>query len=379
MRPAVVVNTFDRPESLSRLLRSLEVVDAPAGTELVISIDGGGDERAATVRLAQSFRWPHGPSKVMERDDLGLAAHFRACGDLVEELGPLVMLEDDLVVGPHALRYAGAALRHVQHDERIAGVCLSLPRFDGFRHLPFEPLLDGSAGVYAKLPWFHGMAWTPGQWRSHRGGENAPAVALPNAFDQLDGDEWFGDAVRSLISSDRWYLLARKAHAVNFGDVGVHFEAATNVFQRPLAGGRWTSPVFLDLDDEAVTPYDEYLEPDPRWLAGRIPALERLDVTFDLRAVRAPADIATDWVVTSRPSRRAVKQWGASMHPLEQNLLSDVAGECLSLCRVEDMTTGKRADLIAEQTVMHHGHHGRPPGLRAALRRRLLRLLAGRR
>ena len=359
MKPAVVLNTFDRPEAFSRLLRSLSNADIEPGTELVISIDGGGALRKDTIQIARSFEWQHGPSKVVEQEHLGLVAHFRACGDLVSELGAIVLLEDDLVVGNNFLRFAADALGHVDGDPRVAGISLSTPWFDGFRHMPFEPLLDGTAAIFAKVPWFHGMAWTPEQWMSHRAGLDAPQVSLPDAFAELDDDEWFPDAVRQLVADDRWYMLSRHAHAVNFGDAGVHFAQQTSVFQQPLVGGLWCDSRLPSLDDDCVVPYDEYMEPDARWLSPRVPELAGLDVVFDLKGVRRTEDIDAEWVVTSKPSRCPVRQWGSVMRPLEQNLLSTVAGESLTLCRVGDVAQGPKAGRAAERTVALHGDRGR--------------------
>ncbi len=380
MRPGIVVDAFDRPQALSRLLASLSECRVGSGTELVISVDGGGARRDQVLALARGFDWPHGPMNVMERDDLGLVEHVRACGDLVDELGPLVLLEDDLVVGPNAIRYAAAALEFSAGDPRVAGVSLSTPWFDGFRHLPFEPLIDGSAAVFAKVPWFHGMAWTPDQWHGQRlGSEASRATSIPSAFDQLDDEEWFPAAVRGLVETDRWYLLARDAHAVNFGDAGVHFDEPTAVFQRPLSAGVWSQPSFLTLDDPAVVPYDEFMEPDGRRMADRVPELAGLDVVFDLRGVRRREQLGRDWVVTSRPSSHPVRQWGALMHPLEQNLISGVGGDDLTLCRAEHVEFGSRSDRRAESVVVRHGSRGRPPGLRSSLRRTIMERFDARR
>jgi len=376
MTPTVVVNAFNRPESLGRLLGSLSRCDVGDGADLVISVDGGGSHHHEVTSLAKAFDWTGGASKVIEHDALGLVAHFRMCGDLVDELGPIVLLEDDLVVGPNALRFAGAALDFTAADDHVAGVSLSVPWFDGFRQLRFEPLLDGSDAIYAKVPWFHGMAWTPEQWRRHRvGAKTDRDIDLPAAFAELGSNEWFPDAVRDLIARDCWYLLSRDAHAVNFGEPGTHFVAATTFFQQPMKRGRFTAPRLLGRDDDDVVPYDEYLEPESRWLAKYVDELQGLDLSLDLRGVRSPDSITTQWVVTSRPSMHPQRQWGSAMHPLEQNLLSDVPGSDLSLCLTRQMSTGPAADRVAELTVFRHGHHGRPPGVRGALRRRFIQTL----
>lgn len=370
MKPAVVVCAHDRPEALARLLASVAAAEVAPGTPLVISVDGGGTRSDSVRCVAHGASWPHGPVEVIERDQLGLVAHHRACGDLVDDLGAIVLLEDDLVVGPWFLEFAAAALEATVDDDRIAGISLSAPRFDGFRHLPFEPLLDGSDGVYARVPWFHGMAWTPTQWRSHRSGAGVDrSVALPAAYDALDGDdaEWFPDHVRALVATDRWYLLSRHAHAVNFGDPGVHFDRATDVFQQPLVGGSLGPPRLAALGDDGGAPrYDEYMEIDPRWLLARAPELPA-DLTVDLRAVRDLDSVSTEWMLTTRPSRRVERSWGAAMHPLEQNVLSDVAGADIVLSTVADVERGPRSDRTAAARVARHASHGRSPGLRAAL------------
>ena len=374
MIPTVVINTFARPDSFNRLLRSLECCDAPDGTNVVISIDGGAQHPEPTRSLADGFHWTAGKVQVREQEDLGLVGHFRYCGDLTTEFGPVVLLEDDLVIGPQALRFAAAALEHTESDDRIAGVSLSLPWFDGFRHLPFEPMLDGTDTVFARLPWFHGMAWTPKQWARHRGGADvAQSTPLPPTFATLDADEWFPDAVRALVEHDHWFLLPRTAHALNFGEPGVHFDTTTSMFQQPLVHGTFAQPRLGTLDALDVVPYDEYLEPDPRWISARIDGLDGLDVTIDLRGLRPPKTITTEFVVTTRSTSAAIRSWGAQMHPLEQNLISNVTGTAISLARTEHLIDDNRSRRRSEFINVTHAFRGKPPGIRGALRRRLMR------
>ena len=98
-----------------------------------------------------------------------------------------------------------------------------------------------------------------------------------------------------------------------------------------------------------------------------------IDVTLDLRGVRPVSTITTEWVVSSRPSRHPVRQWAATMHPLEQNLLSGVAGASLTLCRTEDLETGPAADRWAGRRVREHAARGRRPTLKDVVAGRLTR------
>ena len=64
MLPAIVVNAYNRPAALARLLNSLQQAVYPVGAQvpLIISIDRGGDPQVRV--LAENFAWPHGPKTV---------------------------------------------------------------------------------------------------------------------------------------------------------------------------------------------------------------------------------------------------------------------------------------------------------------------------
>jgi hypothetical protein len=95
MHPAVVVSAHSRPASLARILGSLDAGVYPGEVRLVVSIDGGGDPEVQ--RVAEKHSWPHGPKRlIVHPERLGLAEHLRRCGDLSQEYGSIVLLEDDL-------------------------------------------------------------------------------------------------------------------------------------------------------------------------------------------------------------------------------------------------------------------------------------------
>src|SRR5687768_8098504 len=98
--PAIVITAYNRPEGLSRLLKS--VADASYDSNnvtLVISIDKSDSNKV--YELADSFEWKYGQKKVIKHNEhLGLKEHILRCGDLTDQYGSIILLEDDLIVSP---------------------------------------------------------------------------------------------------------------------------------------------------------------------------------------------------------------------------------------------------------------------------------------
>ena len=94
--PAIVVVTYNRPDSLMRLLGSLTKARYPVGVPLIISIDGGDNREKQVVKIAEEFPWPHGKKEVIcHEKNLGLRKHILSCGDLTERYDSVIVLEDD--------------------------------------------------------------------------------------------------------------------------------------------------------------------------------------------------------------------------------------------------------------------------------------------
>ena len=152
MKPAIVVVAYNRPASLRRLLDSLAGQHGAVDVPLVISIDAGGDQFAQVQAVAAQFDWAFGPKQVMVRErPYGLINHVFACGDLAEQFGSIILLEDDLVVSPMAYRYVADALDFYGDDPQIAGISLNALWFHGITHEPFSPYLDDGDVFFAEL------------------------------------------------------------------------------------------------------------------------------------------------------------------------------------------------------------------------------------
>ena len=111
MNAAIVVVTYNRAESLKRLLQSLAKADYRGRSRipLIISVDKSNSE--ACAKAAEEFSWEYGEKRVIRQvERLGLKRHILECGAYSREYDGIIMLEDDLVVAPDFYEYAVRAL-----------------------------------------------------------------------------------------------------------------------------------------------------------------------------------------------------------------------------------------------------------------------------
>ncbi len=123
MNPAIVVVTYNRPASLSRLLTFLHHSNfEPEDIHLIISIDyQDSDLHREVVKIAQNFQWKYGEKRIISyKKNLGLKEHVLSCGDLSEQYGAVIVLEDDIVVSPDGYNYAYQSLKVYDSDLNIA-------------------------------------------------------------------------------------------------------------------------------------------------------------------------------------------------------------------------------------------------------------------
>jgi hypothetical protein len=378
--PAIVVNAYNRPAALARLLNSLQQAVYPAGARvpLIISIDRGGD--AEVQRLAENFAWPHGPKDVIaQAEHLGLVEHFFACGELTRRYAAIIYLEDDLTVSQVFYAYAAQVLSFYQPDDRVAGCSLFGLWFNGYTQQPFVPLPDGSDAFFVQVPYTQGLAFTAEQWRRFAAWRRsprssaAPTVPLHEAWGQFDREDWFPLLARFVITTDRYFVFPRVSQATGWGDAGTHFAQASRFFQVPLQRGKQT----YDLNPlaDAVAVYDSFFELQPGRLNRLTDQLHRYDYTLDLYGTKSRANVRTEYVLTSRPCHRPIASFGKTAWPIEMNVIERVSGSEISLCRSADVHWDRTAQLRLWLSNYEYFARGRLPRLTTVLKLIIARLL----
>ncbi len=337
--PAIVVVGYDRPHSLERLLRSLaSAVYPPGPVPLVISIDGA---HPGSLEVAHGFTFPHGPKAVLARERLGLVDHVLACGDLVEEHGRLVMLEDDLVASPHFFRWATAALDFYADDDRVGGISLYRYAVTESCPAPFEPLDDGSDVHFVQIAASWGQAWTREQWRRFRtwdaahGPEQVRAL-LPGYMRRWHGPSWKRRFVAHLVATGRSFVFPPVALTTNYHEAGT--SATTfGLYQVTLEARARDYRFVRAAESRAV--YDAWFEMTPECLDTWTDAFRGHRYDVDLYGVKDPGELAADHVLTTRACREPLREYGLKRVPNLANVIEGVEGRGIAFApreRVED-------------------------------------------
>ncbi len=338
--PPIVINAYERPDALKRLLGSLEDAWIPPDTDLILSLEGGANEQV--VALANTFNWPFGSKQVIQHTEkLGLVRHYMYCGSLAKEHGAIVYLEDDLFVGQAFYQYVLEVLKSYGAETQLAGFSLNRLWFNGFLHTPFEPLYDGNPVFFLQIPWYQGQLYTARQWEDFENwiSENKKLSGKPTiheSFKHFQKDEWFPLKTQYLAETGKYYCFPRVAHCINFGEKGTHFSRKTNFFQTELALGHPGNP--LKPLKECLAFYDSYYELEPGRLKQLAPQLSSFDITADLNGLKKPEDIPTKHVITCRKPQKSILKWGLEMRPPELNLIYQIEGEHFHLCEKKYIT-----------------------------------------
>ena len=373
MHPAVVVNAFNRPHALQRLLASLQRADYPdrARVLLLISIDAGGDRAVRDV--AERFEWPHGEKRVLVHEyRLGLVEHFFACGDLTRDHASIVYLEDDVFVSPSYYAFASQALTYYGQDERIAGVSLYGLWFNGYSQQPFVPLSDDSDAFFLQVPYTQGLAFTRAQWDGFAGacasGGDRLAVDRPlhELWSRFRGDEWFPLMARYGVASDRFFVYPRVSLTTGFGDAGAHFSGATRFFQTPVQRAKTRFALKRLSESNAV--YDSFFEILPDRLNHLAPGLRGYDCSIDLYASKSRGNLRSRHVLTTRPCRRPLLSFGKSLWPMEANVIDAIPGHGIVVCCTEDVRWDRLSELAVWRSNGEFFARGRLPSLRHVLK-----------
>ncbi|PKP29580.1 MAG: glycosyl transferase family 2, partial [Bacteroidetes bacterium HGW-Bacteroidetes-17] len=163
----IVVVTYNRAESLKRILVSLAKARYDIEVELIISIDGGGDH--GVVKMANEYNWSHGKKRIIIREkNLGLREHMIRCGDIALENDGVVILEDDLYVSPVFYSFVEQALNFYEQDENIGGFSLYAHQFNETAQFPFLQISDNSDIFFLQYASSWGQFYTKKQWIGFR-------------------------------------------------------------------------------------------------------------------------------------------------------------------------------------------------------------------
>ncbi|UUD63782.1 glycosyltransferase [Pseudomonas seleniipraecipitans] len=336
--PTIVVIGYNRPKSLSRLLGSLIKARYPEGDiRLVISLDNSGNPEPRKV--AEAFDWPHGEKRIIAHPErLGLRQHVLSCGDLTEQYGDVIILEDDLFVSPFFYEYTSRALQAYADDAGVAGISLYSVQFNQTANLPFTPIDDGDSAVhFIQMAASWGQAWSRQHWQGFRqwlasnGTDISHIEGIPADIRGWPESSWLKLFTAYIISHDLYFVYPFRSLSTNFGDPGQHFNIASSRFQVPIQ----QQPIDYQFAkrENSVSIYDAFCELLPACVKRQNPVLADYDFTVNLYGCKT----CRSGLQLTRTEARGLHNFSLSMKPMELSILHNIEGEGLALIDSADI------------------------------------------
>lgn len=336
LKPAIVAVGYNRPDSLKRLLRSLESADYPSDDiDLIVSIDKSSKQQDV-IRAADEVPWSHGTRTIRAFDQRqGLRRHVIQCGDLSQKYGAVIILEDDLLVSPSFYHYTFQALNHYYEDDRICGIALYRHWWNGYGSLPFMPCrneYDTFCGQFS-ITW--GQCWSDRQWRAFKKWylekENSlpdQNQRLPNSILHWGSQSWGKYFVSYIVETEKYYVVPYTAMSTNFSEVGQHNNIVDTSYQVPLLEGIKKEYCFPKFDDSIK--YDVFFErvfADDVCIAG----IHAGDICVNLNGTK-PSALGRKYLLsTKKPDREVIASFGISMRPIDSNITQETEGSGIFL------------------------------------------------
>lgn len=327
----IVVVAFNRPKSLKRLLESLGKANYSSNQiPLIISIDKA-DDNNETLKIAQDFKWKFGDKIInYEKTNLGLRNHVLKCGNLSEQYGSVIILEDDLYVSPNFYLFANQALSFSENQSYIGGISLYNHQINVHTMDNFAPLEDGYDNWYFQFASSWGQAWSKKQWNDFYGWyENnlilKTSVVIPKNVTNWSNKSWLKYYISYLIEKNKYFLYPKLSLSTNFSDVGTHVGSDSTAFQVHLDYSNKKHDNFSSLD-ESNSIYDAFYESTK--LAATL-GIKTSNLCVDLYGYKV--NNVRYWLTTKIADFKILKTFGRSLKPIDANILQNIEGKDIFL------------------------------------------------
>ncbi|WP_332733010.1 hypothetical protein [Flavihumibacter sp.] len=342
--PTIVAITFDRLNSLSRLLDSLLKANYNGHTNvrLIISIDGGGSKDVITH--SNSFAWPFGDKIVIKHQkNLGLRNHVLSCGDLTSKWDEVIILEDDCIVGPEFYNFAVHALRFYNDDIRMAGISLYSYQVNEYAQLPFQPINNGYDNFFMQVPSSWGQAWTKFQWSRFKNYYKDNMVItdkdkLPETVKGWPESSWKKYFYKYIVENDLYVVYPFHSHTSNFSELGTHVQYDTSFLQVPLRLFAPHGGYHFQEFSESLNKFDAYFEIDPKFL-NLFGFNIQENFGMDLYGLKQLNLFSYNYVFSIKDCNNPIKKYDGRMFPLIQNLIFELGGDFISFAKSEDFSS----------------------------------------
>lgn len=330
---AIIVVAYNRVESLSRLLKSLNAAHYKDNNPtLIISVDKSNTDEVEI--FADEFVWKFG-EKIVDKHvkNLGLRSHMFSLGKWFEAFDALIVLEDDIVVSPCFYIYSKQCVEKYSSSSEIAGISLYGFEINYQTLLPFQPIKSEYDAYFMNCAMSWGEIWMRDSWLKfydwYKQHENfQPSDAIPLRLSQWNNESWLKYHTRYCIENNLYFVYPYVSLSTNYADAGVHNSVgALTCFQTNLQQGKKFEFLLPDFDAEYVC-YDGFFENKSIGKHLNIPAD---DICVDIYGTQQNKLKKRYWLTTYKTSLPIKRSFGMRFRPVELNIFQDVEGSDIFL------------------------------------------------
>jgi hypothetical protein len=339
-RIAVIAVTYNRPDSLTRLIKSLQSASyGDDSVDLIISIDKNPEMEQKIIELANNYDWPYGNKQVRTFNERqGLRDHILQCGDFTNDYDAVIVLEDDLIVAENYYNYSKQALKFYENDDRISGISLYSHKKNFNNGLPFIPLKDFSDVFFIQCAQSWGQCWGKKMWSSFRKWyqSNNQVInqthKLPRKISNWPATSWLKYYMNYIVETNKFFVYPYDSLTTNSTDVGQHNISSSDDFHVPLLFGQ-KEYNFTTLDDGIV--YDIFFEnyKIANLIGGNI---NQENLCVDLYCTKH-SNAGKKYLLTRRHiDFKIIQTYGLHLKPHEFNIIYKIQGKDIFLYDIGD-------------------------------------------
>ncbi len=331
MKIAIIAVTYNRTDSLKRLLSSLEKAAYPEQVTLIISIDKSKTDEVE--RFADNYHWPHGNLSVVKHEkNLGLRTHMLSLGEHFKDYDALIVLEDDITVAPSFYYYTKACVEKYFGNCDIAGISLYSFPMNNYNYLPFSPAKSKYDVYFMNCAMSWGEVWMKPQWETFKKWYESHSDEfclshLPQSINRWPKSSWLKYHIRYCIEEDKYFVYPYYSLSTNNTDPGVNFDKGDTMFQANMLISLQTEFILPNCEQAEVR-YDGFYQ--PKYL-GKYLGINDKELCVDLFSEK-PACLYRHYLLSNRPlPYRVMKSFALQLRPIEMNIIQRREGNELWL------------------------------------------------
>lgn len=330
LKIAVVVIAYNRVDSLSRLLESLNnaIYGDNDDVELIISIDKSNKQDVED--FANGFKWNYGHKTVIAHvANLGLKKHILSQGELLDKYDAIVVFEDDLVVSAGYWGYVKQTVEKYKDDMCIAGISLYSYSVNCYKRKPFTPIKNSNDVFFMNLAMSWGQVWMRKQWKAfEKWYDNNKDFnwtdKIPQELYEWGDKSWLKYHMKYCIEENKYFVYPYVSYTTNFSEMGEHFDKKCDpIFQVPLFVGKTGKLCLPSSEDKSCVMYDGFYE--NKSLCDFFELSDDI-CCIDLNGINGNLQNKRYWLTTKRQNFSILKSYACLYRPIELNVLLENRG-----------------------------------------------------